>query len=147
MLFDIGDLVIPYIPTARGGTEPMSIKLDGTPKIFKVTQVRPYFDGACWQELQLQEDSENKYITEIKQYTFTNGNDDSIFSEDIVIDASNVVDVWIDDNYYEVSIDDSTTLHFAQAVQKKSNNTYTILVVPGKPNDTIPVNIGIKYEV
>ena len=55
MLFDIGDLVIPYIPTARGGTEPMSIKLDGTPKVFQVTQVRPYFDGACWQEIMLQE--------------------------------------------------------------------------------------------
>ena len=55
MTFNIRDLVIPYIPTARGGTEPMSIKLDGTPKVFQVTQVRPYFDGACWQEIMLQE--------------------------------------------------------------------------------------------
>ena len=55
MMFNIRDLVIPYIPTARGGTEPMSIKLDGTPKVFQVTQVRPYFDGACWQEIMLQE--------------------------------------------------------------------------------------------
>ena len=55
MTFNIRDLVIPYIPTARDGTEPMSIKLDGTPKVFQVTQVRPYFDGACWQEIMLQE--------------------------------------------------------------------------------------------
>lgn len=55
MMFNIRDLVIPYIPIARGGTEPMSIKLDGTPKVFQVTQVRPYFDGACWQEIMLQE--------------------------------------------------------------------------------------------
>ena len=55
MLFDIGDLVIPYIAVANGKTEPLSIKLDGTPKVFKVTQIRPYFDGAFWQEITLQE--------------------------------------------------------------------------------------------
>ena len=55
MTFNIRDLVIPYIPTARGGTEPMSIRTDGKAKIFQVTQVRPYFDGACWQEIMLQE--------------------------------------------------------------------------------------------
>ena len=55
MTFNIRDLVIPYIPTARGGTEPMSIRQDGKAKIFQVTQVRPYFDGACWQEIMLQE--------------------------------------------------------------------------------------------
>lgn len=55
MLFDIGDLVIPYIAVADGKTEPLSIKLDGTPKVFKVTQIRPYFDGAFWQEITLQE--------------------------------------------------------------------------------------------
>lgn len=55
MLFNIGDLVIPYIAVANGQTEPLSLKLDGTPKVFKVTQIRPYFDGAFWQELTLQE--------------------------------------------------------------------------------------------
>ena len=55
MIFNIGDLVIPYIAVANGQTEPLSIKLDGTPKVFKVTQIRPYFDGAFWQELTLQE--------------------------------------------------------------------------------------------
>ena len=55
MIFNIGDLVIPYIAVANGQTEPLSIKLDGTPKVFKVTQIRPYFDGAFWQELVLQE--------------------------------------------------------------------------------------------
>ena len=55
MLFNIGDLVIPYIAVANGKTEPLSLKLNGTPKVFKVTQIRPYFDGAFWQELTLQE--------------------------------------------------------------------------------------------
>lgn len=55
MMFNIRDLVIPYIPIARGGTEPMSIRQDGKAKIFQITQVRPYFDGACWQEIMLQE--------------------------------------------------------------------------------------------
>lgn len=55
MIFNIGDYVIPYIPAAGGKTAPMSMYRDGTPKVFKVTQVRPYFDGACWQEIMLQE--------------------------------------------------------------------------------------------
>lgn len=55
MIFNIGDLVIPYIAVANGQTEPLSLKLNGTPKVFKVTQIRPYFDGAFWQELTLQE--------------------------------------------------------------------------------------------
>lgn len=60
MIFNIGDYVIPYIPAADGKTEPMSIRTDGTPKKFRITQVRPYFDGACWQELYLQEQAEMK---------------------------------------------------------------------------------------
>lgn len=60
MTFNIRDLVIPYIPIARGGTEPMSIRTDGKAKIFQVTQVRPYFDGACWQEIMLQEANETQ---------------------------------------------------------------------------------------
>lgn len=55
MLFKIGDLVMPYKAIAGGKTAPMSMYRDGTPKVFKVTQVRPYFDGACWQEIMLQE--------------------------------------------------------------------------------------------
>lgn len=55
MLFKIGDLVIPYVPISNGRTEPISIRQDGNAKIFQVTQVRPYFDGACWQEITLQE--------------------------------------------------------------------------------------------
>lgn len=60
MTFNIRDLVIPYIPIARGRTEPMSIRTDGKAKIFQVTQVRPYFDGACWQEIMLQEANETQ---------------------------------------------------------------------------------------
>lgn len=55
MLFNIGDLVIPYKPVADNKIVPMSLYKDGTPKVFKITQVRPYFDGACWQEITIQE--------------------------------------------------------------------------------------------
>lgn len=145
MMFNIGDIVIPYIPTARGGTEPMSIKLDGTPKIFQVTQVRPYFDGACWQELQLQEYGDKQYNIVTREYIFTSGNTpDALnlysFSGDIVINDINVIGIWIADNYYE-------EIKGASSITKKSNTTYTVEGLSIKPNDSVPVNIGIKYEV
>lgn len=53
MLFDIGDEVIPYKPTAAGD-KPISYKKDGkTPKTFIVVGVTPIFDGAVWQRLNL----------------------------------------------------------------------------------------------
>lgn len=57
MLFDIGDVVIPYKPTAAGD-KPISYKKDGkTPKTFIVVGVTPIFDGAVWQRLNLVEKS------------------------------------------------------------------------------------------
>lgn len=57
MLFDIGDEVIPYKPTAAGD-KPISYKKDGkTPKTFIVVGVTPIFDGAVWQRLNLVEKS------------------------------------------------------------------------------------------
>ena len=156
-LFNIGDFVIPYIPIARGGTEPMSIKLDGSPKVFQVTQVRPYFDGACWQELQLQEYNK-QYNVEIRQYTFISNSEplEGVlkaypFSQDIVIDDVKVIDVWIADNYYEVTVSESGSvtegIKGASGITKKTDTTYTVEGLSFKPNDSVPVNIGIKYEV
>ena len=57
MLFDIGDVVIPYKPTAAGD-KPISYKKDGkTPKPFKVVGVTPIFDGAVWQKLNIIEET------------------------------------------------------------------------------------------
>lgn len=55
MVFDIYDEVIPMIVGEQGVDKPMSIYKDGNPKKFKVLSARPYFDGAVWQELSLQE--------------------------------------------------------------------------------------------
>lgn len=55
MLFEIDDEVIPMIYTANGVDDYMSKYKDGSPKIFKVVGVKPYYDGAVWQELTLQE--------------------------------------------------------------------------------------------
>lgn len=56
MTFKIGDIVIPYIPsTTIGKDKPMSLYKDGSPKQFRVTRVKPYYSGACWQEIDLQE--------------------------------------------------------------------------------------------
>lgn len=54
MLFENGDIVIPYVSTPNGD-RPMSLRPDGTPKSFRVTGVTLISDGAVWQELQLQE--------------------------------------------------------------------------------------------
>lgn len=57
MLFDIGDEVIPYKPTAAGD-KPISYKKDGkTPKTFIVVGVTPIFDGAVWQKLNIIEET------------------------------------------------------------------------------------------
>ena len=54
-IFNIGDLVVPYKPSASGDV-PISFKSDGkTPKIFRVVGVTPIFDGAVWQLLNLLE--------------------------------------------------------------------------------------------
>lgn len=55
MLFSEYDQVIPMKLGADGKDHPMSVYRDGTPKVFNVLSVHPYFDGAVWQELELQE--------------------------------------------------------------------------------------------
>lgn len=56
MTFKIGDIVIPYIPsTTIGKDKPMSLYKDGSPKQFRVTRVKPYYSGASWQEIDIQE--------------------------------------------------------------------------------------------
>lgn len=55
MLFEQYDEVIPMVIDKNGQDNPMSFYKDGKPKKFKVLSVRPYFDGAVWQELSLQE--------------------------------------------------------------------------------------------
>lgn len=55
MTFRIGDLVIPMVYGADGVDRPMSRYKDGSPKVFRVVGRKPYFDGAVWQELSLQE--------------------------------------------------------------------------------------------
>lgn len=55
MVFDIGDIVIPYIYGANGQDKPMSVYTDNTPKQFRVVQTNISYDGAIWQTLTLQE--------------------------------------------------------------------------------------------
>lgn len=55
MTFNIGDEVVPMVFDAEGKDVPLSRYKNGTPKVFKVLGVRPYYDGAVWQELSLQE--------------------------------------------------------------------------------------------
>lgn len=83
MLFNIGDEVIPYKPTAAGD-KPISYKKDGkTPKTFIVVGVTPIFDGAVWQRLNLIEKTiENITVQspEIKEEDYIDtGNIDSPF--------------------------------------------------------------------
>lgn len=55
MMFAIGDEVIPMVYTANGIDRPMSIYKDGSKKVFRVVGMNPYYDGAVWQELTIQE--------------------------------------------------------------------------------------------
>ena len=55
MCFNEYDQVIPMVFGADGKDKPMSLYLDGTPKVFAVLGTKMYYDGAVWQELSLQE--------------------------------------------------------------------------------------------
>lgn len=55
MCFNLYDEVMPMVLGLNGKEKPMSVSQDGTPKKFKVLSVRPFYDGAVWQELLLQE--------------------------------------------------------------------------------------------
>ena len=55
MCFNEYDQVIPMVYGADGKEKPMSLKNDGTPKVFTVLGTKIFFDGAVWQELYLQE--------------------------------------------------------------------------------------------
>lgn len=55
MTFEIGDVVVPMVMGSNGKDKPMSLKQDGTPKVFVVVGTNKIYDGAVWQELYLQE--------------------------------------------------------------------------------------------
>jgi hypothetical protein len=55
MIFDLYDEVIPMVYGADGKDKAMSFYNDGSPKVFQVLSRKPYYDGAVWQELTLQE--------------------------------------------------------------------------------------------
>lgn len=67
MLFDIGDKVIPYKPTAAGDKEISTWLGNVYPKIFKVVGVTPIFDGAVWQRLDLLETKIVEIVCETKE--------------------------------------------------------------------------------
>ena len=137
MTFSIGDLVIPYIPTARGGTEPMSIRQDGKAKIFQVTQVRPYFDGACWQEIMLQEASE----TMSTGYEFTinqapvalTGFDYPYYIEDIKAVGVSPANSGVDVNDIAITLSD--------------NHKSVSLRVNGSSSKPVTISFYIKYSL
>ena len=54
MTFSIGDIVIPMIYSVGGVDKPMSL-YNGVAKTFCVVGRKPYYNGAVWQELTLQE--------------------------------------------------------------------------------------------
>ena len=147
MLFNIRDEVIPYIPIAGGGTEPMSKNKDGSPKRFNVTKVRPYFDGAFWQEIQLQElTTKNK----IQTVNFTSGSSGNILGgypatdQTITVTEGKIVNVFLSWKTGALNLarpDPTVTIN-------SDNNSFTISgVYLILPNVTVPITAEIIYEV
>ena len=157
MLFDIGNLVIPYIAVADGKTEPLSIKLDGTPKVFKVTQIRPYFDGAFWQELILQEYYDNTY-QEIKTYSVMSSSEEFgsagsgvyIVEGNIEIEEKNVLASYVDDLSYEIHTDEEGQVipygTFWIRIIQNSATSYTVSGTNTEPNAPSNLNIVVIYK-
>jgi hypothetical protein len=59
MSFRLHDQVIPYVFGENGQDKPMSKYQDGSAKVFEVVGSNIIYDGAVWQELNLQEISQN----------------------------------------------------------------------------------------
>ena len=59
MSFRLHDKVIPMVFGANGQDQPMSKYKDGSPKQFEVVGTNLLYDGAVWQEISLQEVSQN----------------------------------------------------------------------------------------
>ena len=55
MVFSIGDKVVPMVLGENGIDRPISYYPNGEKKDFRVCGVKPFYDGAVWQELTLQE--------------------------------------------------------------------------------------------
>lgn len=55
MIFSMYQKIIPYVYDNNRQDRPMSRYKDGTPKTFQIVGVEPYYDGAVWQKLTLQE--------------------------------------------------------------------------------------------
>ena len=147
MLFNIRDVVIPYIPVAGGGTEPMSKKKDGSPKKFQVTQIRPYFDGAFWQEIQLQETNVGYTI---KQLDFTSGTDGNILigyaapDQTIIVTEGKIINAFISWKAGDLNIlrpNPTITIN-------SDNNSFTVSgVYLSLANKTATGTAEIIYEV
>ena len=145
MLFNNGDIVIPYIAIANG-TEPLSIKSNGRPKMFQVTQIRPYFDGAFWQELQLQE----LYLGKTrKEYVFESGSTGSIVQgydadpQTIVFTEGKIIDVQLTYDIFQFNI----LLGGPVASKNEENNSFTISNVRlTSANSSATITATITYE-
>lgn len=55
MSFRLHDKVVPMVFGANGQDRPMSLRLDGSPKVFEVVGSKIFYDGAVWQQIILQE--------------------------------------------------------------------------------------------
>lgn len=146
MIFDINDTVVPYIATANGQTEPLSLTIDGKPKVFKVTQIRPYFDGAFWQELQLQEVSD-RYIQPIVFTSGTDGNATAGYiaqNQTVVVTKGKIVSVSL--NY---STEDINTAQVSPTVSiNEADNSFTIANVNlVSPNSTANIYATVIHEI
>lgn len=78
MLFQNGDIVVPYNYVQNGREKPMSLAVDGTEKSFEVLGTNIIYDGAIWQELSVRE-----YLnkTVIKIVGETSGAGDIVYME------------------------------------------------------------------
>lgn len=55
MFFHRGDIIEPYIVNGKGQTIPLAVTTNSMAKQFEVINVRLYTNGACWQDIEIQE--------------------------------------------------------------------------------------------
>lgn len=97
MIFELYDKVIPMYRNQYGEDAPVSIAKNYQSKVFSVLKVEPYFDGAVWQKLQLQEYGEAEIKDGTQSLTYEISEDGSHYICTGLSDTS-VVDIVIASN-------------------------------------------------
>lgn len=88
LLFNIGDIVEPYVYGSNKKDKPMSLTPQGSAKQFEVLEVQPSYDGGIWQTITIQEYAQDAFQAIVKIGSILSSYDDNAFVELFVLSGT-----------------------------------------------------------